>query len=401
MIPMIRQVQIQNYKSIARLAVNLEPFTVFVGPNGSGKSNFIDALSFVNDCLLESIEIAFSKRSAQEIVHRSSAGYESLLGIRLVLGLSENLSADYAFAVVHRRGERSGVLRERCVVQNSMGKKHEFDVRDGQFVKETTGIRPRLSPDRLALDAASATDEYRPVYEFLTSMGFYSIVPERLREWQQPEPGDFLKRDGSNAAAVLKCISDQRDYERLCHLLSISVKGVEKVDYRSTPIGETIVFEHDVGASSHEKLRLDASSMSDGTLRLLALLLAVYQPRRPSVVAIEEPEATVHPAITELVVEVLMDAAYKRQILVTTHSPDILDQKELSDKQIRAVTWEEGETLICPVSKASRDAIRERLYTPGELLRVDELSPDIDAAKNITEQVDLFGAPMLGETEQR
>ncbi len=62
MVPRIRMVQIKNYKSLAAVSVELEPFTVFVGANGSGKSNFIDALAFVQESLSESVEIAFKRR---------------------------------------------------------------------------------------------------------------------------------------------------------------------------------------------------------------------------------------------------------------------------------------------------------------------------------------------------
>jgi predicted ATPase len=131
--------------------------------------------------------------------------------------------------------------------------------------------------------------------------------------------------------------------------------------------------------------------MSAGTLRLLGLLLAVYQPHHPSLVAIEEPEATVHPAVAELVLQVLLDASRDRQVLITTHSPDILDAKELDDRQIRVVTMEHGRTSIAPLSSASRKAIREHLYTPGELLRSNELGQDVQAAEDSARRLDLFG----------
>ena len=131
--------------------------------------------------------------------------------------------------------------------------------------------------------------------------------------------------------------------------------------------------------------------MSEGTLRILGLLLAVYQPYRSSVVAIEEPESSVHPAAAELVLQVLLDAAQERQVLITTHSPDILDAKELSDEQIRVVTSAHGRTAIAPMAQASRQAIREHLYTPGELLRSNELSQDVQAATEAAGHLDLFG----------
>ncbi|MEE8525370.1 MAG: AAA family ATPase, partial [Thermoanaerobaculia bacterium] len=113
-----------------------------------------------------------------------------------------------------------------------------------------------------------------------------------------------------------------------------------------------------------------------------------------SVLGVEEPEATVHPAVAELVIEVLMDAARERQVLVTTHSPDILDFKALDERQIRSVTMEDGKTLIAPVDDFSRQAIRERLCTPGELLRNGELSGDFEAARAAARNLRLFGQPL-------
>jgi predicted ATPase len=401
MIPSIRQVQIRNYKSIAQISVDFGLFTVLVGPNGSGKSNFIDALAFVQECLAESIELAFKNRGGIAAVRRRSAGHPTHIGIRLVLDLGDELSADYAFEIAAKPKEKFSVARERCIVQKFMGQSYAFEIEDGRFTTEIPGIRPKVAPDRLALYAASATDEFRPVYDFLTSMRFYSIVPVRLRELQEPDTGDFLKRDGSNAAAVLKRLQEEAQgngqYDRVCRILSRVVEGIRKVEYRAIGQKETLQFKQDVGLE--HPWTFDALNMSDGTLRVLGLLLAVYQPGPYSVVAIEEPEATVNPAVAEVVVEVLMDAANERQVLLTSHSPDILDYKELTDTQIRVVTMEAGRTLIASVSPAGRDAIRERLYTPGELLRSGELNPDPRAAEESAKQFDLFSVSHLGKPE--
>jgi predicted ATPase len=398
MIPCVRQVQIKNYKSIAQISVNLEPFTVLVGPNGAGKSNFIDALAFVQECLSESIELAFKNRGGIAVVRRSSAGHPTHITIRLVLNLHDDQFADYVFEIAAKPKEKFSVARERCVVQKLIGKTHSFEIKDGKFTTEIPGIRPKVAPDRLALFAASATDEFRPVYDFLTSMRFYSIVPVRLRELQEPDAGDFLKRDGSNAAAVLKRLQEETQgnghYDRVCRLLSKVVDGIKKVEYRALGQKETLQFKQDVGLE--HPWTFNALNMSDGTLRVLGLLLAVYQPGPYSVVAVEEPEATVNPAVAEVVVEVLMDAAKQKQVVLTSHSPDILDYKELTDTQIRVVTMDHGRTLIAPISQAGREAIRERLYTPGELLRYGELNPDLKAAEHAAQQLDLFGPPCLG-----
>ena len=171
-------------------------------------------------------------------------------------------------------------------------------------------------------------------------------------------------------------------YDIICRLLAKVSEGLSKVEYKAAGYKETLQFIMDIGAK--KSLKFDAFNMSDGTLRVLGLLIAVYQPGITSLLGIEEPESTVHPAIMELVVQVLMDASKERQILITTHSPDILDQKELSDEQIRVVSMERGKTLISRVSQSGRQSIREKLYTPGELLRIDELNPDLDSNQQET-----------------
>lgn len=393
MIPRITKISIRNFKSIGQASVDLNPLTAFVGPNGSGKSNFLDAIAFVQECLAESVEMGFKHRGGIGAVRRRSTGHPTHIGVRLDMALDDDRFASYAFEIAAKPTERFRIARERCETQGFMENRHLFEVADGAFKKEIPGIRPKVSSDRLALFAASATEEFRPVYDFLTSIRFYSIVPSCLRELQDPDPGEYLKGDGSNAAAVLKRLAETnegRPYDRLCRLLSKIVEGIQKVEYQSIGQKETIQFKQDVGQK--HPWTFDSLNMSDGTLRMLGLLLAVYQPGEQSVIAIEEPEATVHPAAAESIVEVLLDAARERQILFTTHSPDILDYKGLNDDQVRVVTIDGGQTLVSPLSEASRNAIRQRLYTPGELLRADELNPDIGAARQGAKGLHLFSS---------
>jgi predicted ATPase len=423
MMPRIRTVQIKNYKSLAAVSVQLEPFTVFVGPNGSGKSNFIDALAFVQESVSETVDLALKRRGGlptiisaledrrplrypqpqipeeqrQEFLDRDVASAAGL-GFRLILDLIEDMRADYSLEISMFEDGGFIISRERCVVENSSGDRDAFEVKNGRFVQEIEGITPILFYDRLALYAASATKTFRPVFEFLASMRFYSIVPDALRVPQDPDLGYSLRRDGSNAAAVLKNIliyggTEGGLRDRLVRLLALVADGVADVQNYQVGTQEIVRFKQDIGLS--QPSIFPAVSMSDGTLRALGLLLAIYQPTQLKVVGIEEPEATIHPAIAEVIMQVLMDAANERQILVTTHSPDILDQKGLKETEIRSVTWSKGRTLVGDVSAADRQAIRERLYTVGELLRIGELRPEEDPLKQTKQEVDLFGKPFV------
>lgn len=394
----LRQVHIRNYKSIGQATVDLRPLTLFVGPNGAGKSNFLDALAFVSDCLNDSPEMAFKNRGGIAAVRRRSGGHPTHIGIRLLMELADNQLADYAFEIAAQRGEKFSIAREKCVVQEFMGATHSFERRGGEFTTEIPGIRARVAADRLGLFVASATDEFRPLFDFLSSMSFYSIVPSKLRELQLPDAGDLLKRDGSNAAAVLKQIQDQSPerYSRICSLLSAAVNGIEGASHRSVGQFETVEFRQDVGLK--HAWTFDALNVSDGTLRLLGLLLAVYQPGSATVLGIEEPEATVHPAVTEQILEVLQDAARLRQVLVTTHSPDLLDFPELDDDSLRVVTNPRNVTTISPLAETSRAAVHEHLYTSGELMRSGELEGDVEAAEELAHQMTLFGRVPAGSS---
>jgi predicted ATPase len=387
----IRRLQIRNYKSIGAATVELGPLTILVGANGAGKTNFVDALSFVRDCVSDSVELAFKDRGGIASARRRSGGHPTHIGIRLLIDLPDSQRADYAFEIAAERGERFSIARERCFVQDFLGESHSFELKQGVFIREIPGIRAKVGSDRLALFAASATDEFRPLFDFLAGMRFYSIDPVRLQGLQDPDAGDFLEPDGRNAAAVLKRLHDNsRDhYDRICRLLAAAVEGIQTVTHRPVGKFETLEFKQDVGLKS--PWTFEAHSVSDGTLRMLGLLLAVFQLGPVSVLTIEEPEASVHPAVTEQIVQVLRDASRDRQILITTHSPDLLDYPDVGDEELRVVTKEGGSTIVAPLAEVSRDAVRRQLYTSGELLRVGELEPDVDRARRMVDQLSLFG----------
>jgi predicted ATPase len=134
-----------------------------------------------------------------------------------------------------------------------------------------------------------------------------------------------------------------------------------------------------------------ALNMSDGTLRILGILLAVYQPGNAHMIAIEEPESTIHPAAADALMDILIDGSYRSQVFITTHSPDILDNKRLRDNQILIVESIEGTARITPLTQSVREIVQERLYTPGELLRSGELETDINYAEQAERQLNLFG----------
>jgi predicted ATPase len=393
-VPFLRRVSVRNYKSLGKADVLLGFLTILVGRNGSGKSNFLDALRFVADGLQTSLDHAIKSRGGIDAVRRRSTGHPRNFAIQLEILLSEWQVGTYGFEVAAR--ERGGfvIRQEQLSVQSGAGHPiGSYIVKNGAVESSVENMPPAFS-DRLYLVTAAGFSVFRPVYDALVSMGFYNLNPDSVKELQSPDAGELLHRDGGNIASVVGRLgTDQPQImERIQDYLATIVPGITGVERVQLGPRETLQFKQKVVGAAHP-WKFFASNMSDGTLRALGTLVAVTQLAERKVpvtlVGIEEPETALHPAAAGALMDALREAASHTQILVTSHSPDLLDQVDLESETLLAVVSQEGKTRIAPVDEASSAAIKEHLYTPGELLRLDQLEPDPkDLARQ--EQMPLF-----------
>lgn len=394
----LRRVTLKNYRSIKSCSVGLGPLTFLVGQNGAGKSNFLDALRLVTESLTTSIEHALMERGGIQEVRRRSSGHPTHFGIRLDWQLTDNLKGVYAFQVAARPERGFEIQREECRIQAHGLEQHYYKVENGK-VASSFPVSPPASPDRLYLVAAAGIPAFRPVYDALSRMGFYNLNPDVIRELQAPDPGEVLKRDGANLASILSAIEkdDETAHKRLVEFLSKVSSGIHGLSVKQLGKKATIEFRQAVGASP-DPWRFPAENMSDGTLRALGVLTALFQPssaeRRIPFIGIEEPETAVHPGAAGVLRDALRLASNTRQVAVTSHSPDLLDDAEIDGRSILAVVNRNGETVIGPIDAVGRDTIRERLYTAGELLRIGALSLDESSIPSSHAQLDLFGGSM-------
>ena len=393
---LLTRVVLRNYKSIAVCDVSPAQLSFLVGPNGAGKSNFLDAVRFVVDAVRFSLDHALRDRGGIDDVCRRSGGHPNHFGIRLDLELA-GAAIHYAFIVGARKDGGYEVKREQCVVKGEAGSRCEYyDVQRGQVVGSTLTPSPPAAADRLYLVYAAGVEAFRPVYDALMGMGFYNLNPDAIRDLQVPDPGDLLKRDGGNAASVLARLGKRSPEakKRIEEYLGAVTAGITGVDKRSYGHRETIEFRQRVSGAK-DPWRFSANNMSDGTLRAFGVLVAVFQAADgdgaiPRLVGIEEPEGALHPAAASVVIDSLRDGAERAQVLVTSHSPDLLNDKQISDDSLLAVVARNGETRVGRVAEAARSTLRDQLCTAGELLRMNQLQPDPGIFDLKPEQLDLF-----------
>lgn len=398
----IRRLKLRHYRSIAGCNIKLGPLSLLVGPNGAGKSNVLDSLRLVSQALDENLDNALRERGGISEVRRRSRGHPTHFGISVEFN-SADFHGTYAFQVAAVSGGDFRVSREECRVfwpeserlledggrpSQVYGEKY-YVVREGELQASSEPLLPKVSDDRLYLVAVSGIEAFRAIYEGLTSINVYNLNPDAMRHLQKPEAGDLLRRDGSNIASVIERLRRDQpaNKARIEDYLNRVIEGVVGVERQGLGSWETLEFRQRV-AGDAAPWTFQASSMSDGTLRALGVLAALLSgaPKQLSPVGIEEPEAALHPAAAGLLLDALRDASDSRQVLVTTHSPDLLDSSSIAPEELLAVRSVDGDTVVGKVDLAGQKALRESLFTPGELLRVDQLIPE----RNDSLQLELF-----------
>ena len=377
-VPMLHKLSLQHFRSLSAAEVDFDNPTFLVGQNGAGKSNITDAFAFLAEAMVSPLHAVMDRRAGLAAVGFRSGprGRRADLGLRVELNnLDEKTSrAVYAFQLRGLKGYDFKVLREQCVVTRHNDRRNWFDRSEGKWKSSEKSLDPALESRSLGLPVIAGNKRFGAVWEFLSEMRVYRIEPAVLREMQDPDGGGRLRTDGSNAASVLREIRRKSpdDRQRICEFLGKIVPGV--IDVKERKSGNKLTLEFTQERTTSSPINFEAYNMSDGTLRVLGLLAAVFQRPAPSALVIEEPEATIHPGALGSVLDLLRRAGQLTQTVVTTHSPEILDASWIEDRHLRIISWDRGATRVAPVSKTVRKALKKHLMGAGELLRSNILT---------------------------
>jgi predicted ATPase len=369
-------------------AIDLTPLNVLIGPNGSGKSNLIEAVE-----LLHAAPTAFAAAirdggGVQEWLWKGSKGSEPATIETVVEGRKPVPDLRYRLMFA-ASGQRTEVIDE-AVEETAKRSEREKDVffyyrfQHGRPVLSVRNVsggyasrnlkREELVPDESVLSQRKGSD----VYPEITWLGHQFAKIQTFREWsfgryvalRQPQPADLptdlLLADSRNLGLLLNELEHTDASAEFNRLLTRFLPRYQRFSTRIQ--GGTVQFYlHESGL----KAPVPATRLSDGTIRFMAILALLLSPAPPPLICIEEPELGLHPDAVALLADLLVAAATRTQLIVTTHS-DIL---------VSGLTEHARSILVCEyrggtqVERVDPDTLTHWLkkYRLGEIWRIGEL----------------------------
>ena len=367
----------RNYRSIECCDVAMQPLTILIGRNGAGNSNFLDALRFLVHSMHAPLDQALDVRQGiGSVLHKLPGGRRaSSFSIEVGFQLDEANSGTYRLTIAEESAGGARIESESCEIGS-----HNFHATPAELIHSEAST-PAFTGDRPALVAFGSMPAFAPAFNLIAGITMYSPYPEKMRRQTAPGTGKVLSRDASNAADVVARL--EKDSPRVLARIRdyLASFNPEFSDITTAEIGGNrwLAF---IPASNPTHWRLNSTDVSDGTLRATAILLAIFQTGATrsavTLVGLEEPESTLHPAAAGILLDALVEASQSVPIIASTHSADLFDRLDFPNSSLLIVALQDSKTQIGPMDDANKSIIVDRLYTAGELLRGNQLnSPSI------------------------
>jgi len=373
-------IHLENWRNFVRTQTDLQRRVFLVGPNASGKSNFLDVFRFLHDIVSVGggLEEAVRRRGGVSRLRCLAARNPSDVVVRVSLGNGDDTRIwDYELRLTQDKRERPVIRRERVAFNGS-----------------DLFLRPdpddKADPERLTqtyLQQVNVNRKFRAVAELFASVRYLHIVPQLIREPDRsagrrndPYGGDFLEQVARTVEKTLK-----GRLRRIQDALRVAVPQLKELELWRDARGAPHLrgkYEHwrPQGAWQTEE------QFSDGTLRLLGLLWVVLDGMGP--LLLEEPELSLHPDVVRFIPQMLARMQHRtgRQVIVSTHSTDLLRDDGIGLDEVLLLTPSEEGTSVRPAS-AFRDI--EALLEGGRMSLADAVIPR--TRPKSAEQLMLFG----------
>ena len=373
----IESIAIKNYRCFRDIVLNELPrMTIVVGANGSGKSSLFDVFTFLKDALTQNVASAVARRGGyRELVSRGQAGP---IEITVKFRESGGRLATYQLKINQDDGR---VVVEREVLSYRRGQYGrpwhfvDFSRGEGKAITNesmygTKGAEQKREDYRLddasilAIKGLGQFRQFRVVSEFRSLIENWHISDFHIADARpSAEAGyaEHLSTRGDNVALVAQYLyqNHPQQFEKVLRAMRQRVPGVSDVEAKPTEDGRLVLRFQD-GSFQDPFI---ARYVSDGTIKMFAYLVLLYDPHPHQLLAVEEPENQLYPALMRELAEEFRDYAQRGgQVFVSTHSPDFLNGAELDE-----IRWLIKENGFTTVRRASESELLQSLVHQGDL----------------------------------
>jgi len=368
----IKRIKVSNFKSFKELDIEIGSFTVLIGANASGKSNFVQIFKFIRDINNMGLDNAVSLQGSEYLTNIGES-LPQVLSIRINvvpdmsfgLKVSESVVAeiketDYQFSLRFdrhtkgfgieqdsldlkveysplRKGKNGKIKKGKNVgsglisIKNKKGTT-KFSLKKPKGIKATAKylfpsfLREALKPKGLLLQTPYFW--FPPLEHIFSNIAIYDFDPKLPKKAVSIAGKSELEEDGSNLSLVLKTIVENKEKKRkFSNLIKDLLPFVD--DLSTDKLADkSLLFK--LRENYFPKIYFPASFISDGTVNISALLIALYFEEK-SLSIIEEPERNIHPYLISKVMDMMRDASQKRQIILTTHNPEVVKHADIEN----------------------------------------------------------------------
>jgi predicted ATPase len=396
----IEEVRLSHFRAIENGRLSLGSLTMLVGRNGAGKTTVAEALDFLRDALTEGLEIALERRGGIEGIRQRHAedtprGELPDVTIAVVMRVTswpdrgsydDTHQPDDTFPRAERvlygiRLRMDPVSAELSIdeVLRTVPRRVSFERHGNDLTFSIEGIaKPALAGASLALPlVVDLHPGWRMVLDALRQLRIHTLSPAAIRNEPRIESATYLRREGDNAGDSFKALeTDKRDVSWIVEHLAGVTPGIVGVRAGSQAGRRTLGFLQRITDDAAPPITFRGAEISDGTLRALGVLLALRQRPTPSLVFIDEIEDSVHPAALHVLLDAAAATASERcQVVLTSHSPEVLSHPAVTADNVRILTWRNGRSRIHRLSEGTRASLVPP-DTIGDLLRINALEPD-------------------------
>jgi predicted ATPase len=375
----VTHVHLENWRNFVQVDVDLPRRVFLVGPNASGKSNLLDIFRVLHDIVSVGggFQEAIRRRGGVSRIRCLAARRNPDVAVRMQIGTDENPSAwDYELRFAQDNRQRPTIKEEKVS-------------KLGSVILDRPDRDDKKDPERLSqtyLEQVNANQAFREIADFFATVRYLHIVPQLVREPDRsvgrrndPFGGDFLEQIARTPSKTQKS----------------RLRRIEKALQVAVPQLEQLQLERDAGGTPHLRGKYEhwrpqgawqsEGQFSDGTLRLMGLLWAALDGAGPML--LEEPELSLHPGVVRYIPQMFARIQRRsgRQIVVSTHSPDLLSDDGLGVDEVFLLSPGAEGTKVLPAS----DFQEIKTLLDSGLTMAEAILPRTSPGR--VEQLTLFG----------